>query len=54
MKPIICLFRVDAAKHMWPSDLSVIYGELSNLNTDFGFDSDTQPLIYQEVSDMDG
>lgn len=26
-------FRVDACKHMWPGDLSAVYGRLNNLNT---------------------
>ena len=25
-------FRVDACKHMWPVDLSAVYGRLNNLN----------------------
>ncbi|XP_072949077.1 alpha-amylase 4N-like isoform X2 [Epargyreus clarus] len=41
--------RVDAAKHMWPKDLSEIYKRLHNLNTDFGFAPNTKPYIYQEV-----
>jgi alpha-amylase len=27
-------FRIDAAKHMWPGDLSAIYGKLKNLRTE--------------------
>ncbi|XP_028177603.1 alpha-amylase-like [Ostrinia furnacalis] len=42
-------FRVDAAKHMWPADLGAIYAKLHNLNTDFGFQPNTKPYIYQEV-----
>lgn len=45
-------FRVDAAKHMWPSDLQAIYGQLKNLNTDYGFNSGARPFIYQEVIDL--
>lgn len=45
-------FRVDAAKHMWPADLSAIYGGLKNLNTDFGFPAGARPFIYQEVIDL--
>ncbi|KAL0838998.1 hypothetical protein ABMA28_016995 [Loxostege sticticalis] len=41
--------RVDAAKHMWPTDLGAIYSRLHNLNTDFGFRPNTKPFIYQEV-----
>nr|AAA73568.1 alpha amylase [Drosophila pseudoobscura] len=47
-------FRVDAAKHMWPADLGVIYGRLKNLNTDHGFASGSRPYIVQEVIDMGG
>ncbi|KAJ2948965.1 hypothetical protein O0L34_g5903 [Tuta absoluta] len=41
--------RVDAAKHMWPEDLKVIYSQLDDLNTEFGFPPNTKPYIYQEV-----
>ncbi|KAL3280312.1 hypothetical protein HHI36_017801 [Cryptolaemus montrouzieri] len=45
--------RIDAAKHMWPQDLNVIYSRLHNLNTEYGFSENTRPFIYQEVSDCD-
>lgn len=44
-------FRVDAAKHMWPSELKVIYGKMKNLNTQHGFLPNSKPFIYQEVID---
>lgn len=47
-------FRVDAAKHMWPADLGVIYSRLKNLNTDHGFELNSRPFIYQEVIDLGG
>ncbi|GJQ73900.1 hypothetical protein Trydic_g18834 [Trypoxylus dichotomus] len=47
-------FRIDAAKHMWPSDLNVIYNRVKDLNTDFGFAPGTRPYIYQEVIDLGG
>jgi alpha-amylase len=28
-------FRIDAAKHMWPGDLSATYGQLKNLRTEY-------------------
>lgn len=46
-------FRVDAAKHMWPQDLEVIYGSLKDLNTDFGFEKGARAFIFQEVIDFD-
>ncbi|XP_036412574.1 alpha-amylase-like [Colossoma macropomum] len=46
-------FRVDACKHMWPGDLSVVYGQLNNLNTKW-FSSGARPLIVQEVIDLGG
>lgn len=46
-------FRVDAAKHMWPADLQAIYNGLKNLSTK-AFPANTQPFIYQEVTDMGG
>lgn len=42
-------FRVDACKHMWPGDLSNVYGRLKSLNTTW-FLPGTKPFIYQEVS----
>lgn len=45
-------FRVDAAKHMWPADLEAIYGQVDDLNTDFGFAAGSRPYIYQEVIDL--
>lgn len=47
-------FRMDAAKHMWPEDLKAIYGELNNLNEEFGFTANSRPYIYQEVIDLGG
>ncbi|KAH0552222.1 hypothetical protein KQX54_007341 [Cotesia glomerata] len=44
--------RVDAAKHIWPGDLSVIYSRLHNLSIDHDFLPETRPYIYQEVIDM--
>lgn len=44
-------FRIDAAKHMWPSDLNVIYSRINNLNTKHGFPANARPYIYQEVID---
>ncbi|XP_029971425.1 pancreatic alpha-amylase-like [Salarias fasciatus] len=46
-------FRVDACKHMWPGDLSAIYGRLNNLNTKW-FSSGSRPFIFQEVIDLGG
>uniref|UniRef100_A0A3B1IR29 alpha-amylase n=1 Tax=Astyanax mexicanus TaxID=7994 RepID=A0A3B1IR29_ASTMX len=46
-------FRVDACKHMWPGDLSAIYGRLKNLNTKW-FSSGSRPFIFQEVIDLGG
>lgn len=46
-------FRVDAAKHMWPSDLQAIYSGLKNLSTAV-FPANTRPFVYQEVIDLGG
>lgn len=43
-------FRVDAAKHMWPADLEIIYRGLTNLNTKY-FPENKRPYIFQEVID---
>ncbi|XP_053668213.1 alpha-amylase A-like [Anopheles marshallii] len=45
-------FRVDAAKHMWPADLEVIFGRLHNLNTAYGFAPGSRAFLAQEVIDM--
>lgn len=34
---------------MWPTDLSVIYGRLNDLNVEFDFPAGAKPFIYQEV-----
>ncbi|CAH1391971.1 unnamed protein product [Nezara viridula] len=41
-------FRVDAAKHMEPTDLAVIYGRTNNLNTRW-FPEGTRPYFFQEI-----
>ncbi|KAM3605429.1 uncharacterized protein V6R79_025564 [Siganus canaliculatus] len=46
-------FRVDACKHMWPNDLSVIFGRLRNLSAKW-FPVGSRPFIYQEVIDLGG
>jgi alpha-amylase len=46
------LYRIDAAKHMWPGDLRIIYDGLKNLNTGHGFPAGARPYIYQEVIDL--
>lgn len=45
-------FRVDAAKHMWPSDMNDIFTRLNNLNTSHGFAPNSRPFIFQEVIDL--
>lgn len=45
-------FRIDAAKHMWPQDLSYIYENIKDLNISFGFSPKSKPFIYQEVIDL--
>lgn len=45
-------FRFDAAKHMWPRNLAVIYGRIKSLNPSHGFKSGAKPFIYQEVIDL--
>ncbi|XP_058467619.1 alpha-amylase A-like [Malaya genurostris] len=47
-------FRVDAAKHMWPAELEMVYGALHDLNTDHGFKSGARAFITQEVIDLGG
>ena len=40
-------FRIDAAKHMWPSELERLYLQLHHLNTRY-FPFDTRPFILHE------
>jgi len=42
-------FRVDAVKHMWPADLSLIYDAVNNLSTAAGFAPRTRPFVFNEV-----
>ncbi|XP_050462477.1 alpha-amylase 2-like [Cataglyphis hispanica] len=46
--------RIDAAKHMWPQDLGVIYNRTKNLSAKAGFLPSARPYIYQEVIDLGG
>lgn len=46
-------FRVDACKHMYPSDLEAIFGGLNNLRSDV-FGSGKRAYIFQEVIDQGG
>ena len=48
--PVVMFCRVDAAKHMWPSDLQYIFSRVKNLNTSQGFDYGARPYVYQEVA----
>ncbi|XP_058460013.1 alpha-amylase 2-like [Malaya genurostris] len=47
-------FRVDAAKHMWPQDLKLIYERVNNLNISHGFAPGARAFITQEVIDLGG
>ena len=49
----VAAFRLDACKHMWPSDLADILGRLNNLNTQW-FPGGWRPYIYMEVIDLGG
>ena len=46
-------FRVDAAKHIWPDDMEIIFSRLNNLNENV-FGLRYRPFIFQEVIDMGG
>ena len=46
-------FRIDAAKHMWPGDLSNLFARLNDLPTAV-FGSGKRPFIFQEIIDTDG
>lgn len=36
---------------MWPADLTIIYSNLKNLSTSYGFPKNTRPYVFQEVID---
>ncbi|KAL7045065.1 hypothetical protein ACKWTF_002145 [Chironomus riparius] len=44
-------FRIDASKHMYPTDLEIIFNRVKYLNTTFGFKPKSDPFVYQEVID---
>jgi alpha-amylase len=46
-------FRVDAAKHMWPGDLHIIFRMLNDLRSDV-FGTSRRPFVFQEVIDLGG
>nr|CAD7204921.1 unnamed protein product [Timema douglasi] len=45
-------FRIDAVKHMSPSDLGPIYDAVKNLSSVNGFKDGARPFFYQEVIDL--
>lgn len=45
-------FRIDSAKHMWPTDLEHILGNMHNLSVPYGFRDGARPFIAQEVVDF--
>ena len=47
-------FRMDACKHMMPSDLRVIYESVNPLTKANGFAPGSRPFIFQEVIDVGG
>lgn len=51
---ILLFYSIDAAKHMWPEDLCVIYNKTKNLPTRHGYSRHARPYIYQEVIDLGG
>jgi alpha-amylase len=44
-------FRMDACKHMFTSDLRVIYGRIKSLSAENGFVPHVRPFFFQEVID---
>lgn len=45
-------FRMDACKHMSPSDLRIIYGSVKALSSSHGFQDASRPFFFQEVIDV--
>jgi len=46
--------RIDAAKHMWPADISNMLSRLIDLPTDQGFAPGSKMFVFQEVIDQGG
>ncbi|CAH1788535.1 unnamed protein product [Owenia fusiformis] len=46
-------FRVDAAKHMWPGDMEIVFSRLNKLNSQW-WPAGTQPFITSEVIYISG
>lgn len=44
-------FRVGGCKHMWPNDLKLIYGRVSDLSVAHRFEAGARPFYMQEVND---
>lgn len=44
--------RIDASKHMWPADMTIILAQLRTLPTDHDFPIGAKPFVYQEVIDL--
>lgn len=44
-------FRFDAAKHMWPGDISAVLGKLKNVREDV-FGPNRRPFVFNEVIDL--
>ncbi|XP_046454250.1 alpha-amylase-like isoform X3 [Daphnia pulex] len=44
--------RIDAAKHMWPEDISATLSRLTDLPTDQGFPAGSKFYVFQEVIDQ--
>ncbi|XP_033213233.1 alpha-amylase-like [Belonocnema kinseyi] len=47
-------FRIDAAKHIYPEDLKVIYARLNDLNTEHGYSPNSRAFIFHEIIDPSG
>ena len=44
-------FRVDAAKHIWPDDMEIIFSRVNDLD-DIVYGLRFRPFIYYEILDM--
>lgn len=47
-------FRFDAMKHMWPADVEYILSRMKNLNTAYGFPTNSRPFVIGEVIQAEG
>lgn len=49
---MLCIFRLDTAKYMWPVEIKNIFSRIDFLNYAHGFRDDTGAFLYQDVNSV--